>query len=62
MNDLIKRLQPQAIAADGTAPPNFARLIGGESGYAPMPVWSTVNRPAEDGSGDMMGSVFCPAE
>ena len=62
MNDLIRRLQPQAIAADGTASPNYARLVGSESGYAPYPVWSTVDAPAQDGSGDMMGKVFCPAE
>ena len=62
MNALIQRLQPQAIAADGTQAPNVARLVGGESGYAPYPVWSTTNRPAEDGSGDMMGAYFCPAE
>ena len=62
MNELIKRLQPQAIAADGTAPPNFARLVGSESGYAPYPVWSTTNNAAQDGSGDPAGSLFCPAE
>ena len=62
MNDLIKRLQPQAIAADGTAPPNFARLVGSESGFAPYPVWSTANAPAQDGSGDPAGGTFCPPE
>jgi alpha-L-fucosidase len=62
MNDLIKRLQPQAIAADGTAPPNFARLVGAESGFAPYPVWSTAKAAATDGSGDPSGLVFCPAE
>ena len=59
MNALIKNLQPQAIAADGTAPPNYARLVGQESGFAPYPVWSTND---SDGSGDPSGAIFCPAE
>lgn len=62
MNDLIKRLQPQAIAADGTQGPNIARLVGQESGYAPYPVWSTTSAAAVDGSGSPTGGVFCPAE
>ena len=62
MNDLIAKLQPQAIATDGTQAPNYARLVGRESGYAPYPVWSTVNAAASDGSGDPLGRLFCPAE
>lgn len=62
MNDLIARLQPQAIATDGTQAPNIARLVGRESGFAPYPVWSTATAAAQDGSGDPMGRVFCPAE
>jgi hypothetical protein len=62
MNDLIAKLQPQAIATDGTQAPNYARLVGRESGFAPYPVWSTVNTPASDGSGDPLGKLFVPAE
>lgn len=62
MNDLIARLQPQAIATDGTQAPNIARLVGRESGFAPYPVWSTTTAAAQDGSGDPMGRLFCPAE
>ena len=50
------------MLADGTQAPNFARLVGQESGYAPYPVWSTTAAAAQDGSGDPLGSVFCPAE
>ena len=62
LNELIAKLQPQAISADGTQLPNVARLVGSESGYAPYPVWSTTTAPARDGSGDPAGGVFCPAE
>ena len=62
MNDLITKLQPQAIATDGTQGPNYARLVGRESGYAPYPVWSTTNNAAQDGSGDPMGRLFIPPE
>lgn len=62
MNALISKFQPQAIATDGTQPPNVARLVGRESGFAPYPVWSTTTAAAQDGSGDPMGALFCPAE
>jgi alpha-L-fucosidase len=62
LNELIARLQPQAVLADGTLAPNLARLVGQESGYAPYPVWSTTAAAAQDGSGDPLGAVFCPAE
>ena len=62
MNELIARLQPQAIATDGTQPPNLARLVGRESGFAQYPVWSTAAAAATDGSGDPAGRLFCPAE
>ena len=62
MNDLIARLQPQAVAVDGTLVPNIARLVGKESGFAPYPVWSTDVARARDGSGDPDGGVFVPAE
>ena len=42
MNDLIAQLQPQAIATDGTQGPNFARLVGRESGYAPCVLCAAV--------------------
>ena len=62
MNSLIAELQPNAIQADGSQLPNVARLVGSESGFAPYPVWSTTNGPAQDGSGDPTGATFCPAE
>ena len=62
LNALIAELQPTAIQADGSQPPNLARLVGSESGFAPYPTWSTTDGPAQDGSGDPAGSVFCPAE
>jgi hypothetical protein len=33
-----------------------------ESGYAPYPVWSAADGPAQDGSGDPAGQFFVPAE
>ena len=42
--------------------PNYARLVGQESGFAPYPVWSTDDTPAQDGSGDPLGPLFVPAE
>ena len=62
MNDLIQKYQPNAILTDGTQPPNVARLVGKESGFAPYPVWSTDNALAQDGSGDPNGRFFVPAE
>jgi hypothetical protein len=62
LNAIIAELQPQAIVTDGTQGPNFARLVGQESGYAPYPVWSTTNGPAQDGSGVPGGTTFVPAE
>jgi len=62
LNALIAELQPGAVQADGSQPPNVARLVGEESGYAPDPTWCTTNAAAQDGSGDPAGSVFCPAE
>ncbi len=60
MNDLIVELQPHAIATCGTQPPNLARLVGKESGYAGYPVWSTAAGP--NSNGDPMGRMFVPAE
>lgn len=62
LNDLKSRLQPQAIAADGSLLPNVARLVGKESGYAPTPTWCTADAVDEDGAGDPLGAVFVPAE
>jgi alpha-L-fucosidase len=62
LNNLIAELQPQAIATDGTQGPNYARLVGQESGFAPYPVWSTTTGPAQDGSGTPGGGYFVPAE
>ena len=62
LNAIIAEYQPQAIATDGDQPPNYARLVGQESGFAPYPVWSTANGPAQDGSGDPDGHFFVPAE
>lgn len=62
LNELIQQLQPQAIATDGTQGPNWARLVGQESGYAPYPVWCTATQPAADGSGSPTGRYFVPAE
>jgi hypothetical protein len=62
LNALISDLQPTAIVTDGTQGPNFARLVGAESGFAPYPVWSTAAGPAQDGSGTPTGRYFVPAE
>ncbi len=60
LNQLIQQLQPQAIATGGTQGPNWARLVGYESGFAPYPVWSAAAGP--NGQGTPVGPVFCPAE
>ncbi len=62
LNNLILQYQPQALVTDGTQGPNYARLVGAESGFAPYPVWSTVPQPPGDGSGDPTGRYFVPAE
>jgi hypothetical protein len=62
LNALKARLQPQAIAADGSLLPNVARLDGKESGYVSFPTWSTADGPNKDGAGDPLGSLFVPAE
>jgi len=45
LNDIIHEMQPTAIVTCGDAGPNYARLVGSESGYSPYPVWSTNTRP-----------------
>lgn len=62
LNTLIAQLQPQAIITDGTQGPNYARLVGAESGYAPYPNYCTANGPAADGSGNPAGRYFVPSE
>lgn len=39
-----------------------SHALAQESGYAPYPVWSTADGPAQDGSGDPDGHFFVPAE
>ena len=35
LNDIIHQMQPNAIVTCGDAGPNYARLVGSESGYSP---------------------------
>jgi alpha-L-fucosidase len=62
LNALLQKYQPNAVLTDGDLAPNYARLVGFESGYAPYPVWSTATAPAADGSGDPNGGYFVPPE
>ena len=62
LNAIIHEMQPTAIVTCGDAGPNYARLVGEESGYSPYPVWSTNTRPVDSGSGSPTGSFFVPAE
>ena len=62
LNAIIHEMQPTAIVTCGDAGPNYARLVGAESGYAPYPVWSTNTRPIDSGSGSPTGAFFVPAE
>eukprot|EP00759_Apiculatamorpha_spiralis_P050273 PhF_6_TR4543/c0_g1_i2/m.6399 len=64
LNNLIQKLQPNAIVLDGSGAQikNYARIIGYESGYSGYPVWSTDTAPSQDGGGDPNGSYFVPPE
>ena len=62
LNAVIHEMQPTAIVTCGDAGPNYARLVGAESGFAPYPVWSTNTRPIDSGSGSPTGAFFVPAE
>lgn len=62
LSALIHEYQPSAIVTCGDAGPNYARLVGSESGFAPYPVWSTNTRPIDSGSGNPTGAFFVPAE
>jgi len=62
LNEIIAQLQPEAMVTDGTQGPNYARLVGAESGFAPYPNYCTANGPANDGSGNPAGRYFVPSE
>jgi hypothetical protein len=60
LDTLIRELQPQAIGIASDLAPNYARLIGDESGFAPYPVWVSPGGGTESGRPD--GSAFQPPE
>lgn len=59
LDALIAELQPQAIGIASDLGPNWARLIGDESGFSPYPVWVT---PGGTESGQPDSAAFQPPE
>ena len=58
---LLKKLQPDAIAFNFSAPGGI-RWIGNEEIKAKYPCWNTVKKLPAYGSGDPDGQIWCPAE
>jgi alpha-L-fucosidase len=65
---IIAKYEPQAVCFNGPSngvPAGLARWSGNEKGYAPYPLWDTVNTTDDQkdrGAGDPNGKYYIPVE
>lgn len=68
MASIIAKYEPQAVCFNGPSngvPAGLARWSGNEKGYAPYPLWDTVNTTDDQkdrGAGDPDGKYYIPVE